>query len=116
MATARVKLVGMASYTHAGVKLVKDKAVEISGESLIRHYEAMRGRVDVMRIADKKNAKVEAIEESKVPTSTLLPWSHKSTVAELRDALRSRDVAFGDETRAQLLAILQELEPSKGEG
>lgn len=123
MALARVKLTGMASYTYGGRKLVRDKPVEINDESSIRHYESMKGRVEVTRLAEKKTDKpAKALEvaadqrESKVADSSPTPWSSKSSVPELREALRSRDIAFGDETKAQLLALLQELEPSKGEG
>lgn len=120
MAHARVKLTGMASYTYGGRKLVRDKPVEINDESAIRHYESMKGRVEVTRLAEKKTDKpakaLEVAAESKVADSSPTPWSSKSSVPELREALRSRDIAFGDETKAQLLALLQELEPSKGEG
>lgn len=119
MALARVKLTGMASYTYGGRKLVRDKPVEINDESSIRHYESMKGRVEVTRLAEKKTAKAPepVVQESDLrDRSSPTPWSSKSSVPELREALRSRDIAFGDETKAQLLAILQELEPSKGEG
>lgn len=119
MAHARVKLTGMASYTYGGRKLVRDKPVEINDESAIRHYESMKGRVEVTRLAEKKTAKAPepVVQESdQRDRGSPTPWSSKSSVPELREALRSRDIAFGDETKAQLLAILQELEPSKGEG